>query len=290
VNRPLWLIKNIGIASVLLQVVFIIYGFLFIPVFGLFNEGEYNYFSPLVIFGVITYGGYVLAYEENIWKRYLKFIFCIALSTTLGHSSAFLALFIIFLVYFFIRITPLQRLIALGLVVCAMMSLFLLPQFTDFNAGWRLLFWKHMFDRIVFDGYLVFGAGFGRAYMTNEYAMYINEVIKSGVMLDSYDPQARYVTPPHNSLITIAYHLGFIPALLLFVPLKNYFRGIFFKILSRDPHVNFLIYTLTGCFVWISFNVILELPHASTYFWLVFFTTAFYLNKVQQPSTFNEKQ
>jgi hypothetical protein len=55
--------------------------------------------------------------------------------------------------------------------------------------------------------------------------------------------------------------------------------------------VNFLIYVLAGCVIWISFNVILELPHAASYFWLVFFTTAFYLNKHGHPDekTLEEK-
>jgi hypothetical protein len=279
VNKPIALIKYIALASVALQVVFILYGFMFIPRFGLFSEGEYNYFSPLVIFGVIAYGGYVLAFENRPWKRYVKFTLCILLSTTLGHSSAFFALFIILLIHLFVKITPLQRLIAIGLGVVAILSLFLLPQFTDFNAGWRLLFWKHVLQRLVVEKYMTFGFGFGQAYMTNEYATYLNYIIHSPVMMDSYTPWARYVTPPHNSLLSIAFHLGLLPSLLIFFPLKRYFSRIFFKATSQDQNTNFLIYVLTGSFVWICFNVILELPHAATYFWLVYFTTALYLNK-----------
>jgi hypothetical protein len=284
VLKPVALIKFISRASVLLQVIFIVYGFMFIPGFGLFNEGEYNYFSPLVIFGVITYGAVALAYESSIWKRYGKFIFCILLSTTLGHSSAFLALFIILLVYFFIRITPLQRLLAVGIAITAILLLFLLPQFNDLNVGWRLLFWKHVAKRLLVDKYLIFGFGFGPAYMTNNFAIYLNIILHSPVMMDSYNATARYVTPPHNSLLTLAFHVGLIPSLLIYVPLKKYFGHLFFKPVSQDSTRNFLIYALTGCMIWICFNVILELPHAATYFWLVYFTTILYLKTTRQPS------
>ena len=37
----------------------------------------------------------------------------------------------------------------------------------------------------------------------------------------------------------------------------------------------FLLLAFAGCFVWVSFNVILELPHSATYFWLIYFTTAY---------------
>jgi hypothetical protein len=43
------------------------------------------------------------------------------------------------------------------------------------------------------------------------------------------------------------------------------------------------VYALAGCFVWIMFNVILELPHSATFFWLVYLTTAFALKMRGRP-------
>lgn len=282
-DRAIHLIKWIAYASILLQVIFIIYGYIFIKGFDLFSQGEYHYFSPLVIFGVIAYGGHALAYERQAWKRYSKFGFCILLSTTLGHSSAFFALFVLLLLYAFIRITPLQRLIAVVILLLSVLPLFFLPQFTDANASWRLLFWEHVLQRLITTKYLFFGFGFGQPYMTAQYASFLNEVLNSPIMMDSYGEYVRHLTPPHNSLLTIAFHLGIVPLFLLFIPLKGYFSQIFFKRVSPDASTNFLIYVLTGCFIWIAFNVILELPHSATFFWLVYFAAALYINKYHHP-------
>src|SRR5882757_278459 len=59
--KPLYLIRLISILSVWLQVSLMLYGFLFIHGFSLFGEGDYNYFSPLAVFGIITYSAMVLA-------------------------------------------------------------------------------------------------------------------------------------------------------------------------------------------------------------------------------------
>ena len=276
VNGAIKLLMIIAKVSILLQIVFIVIGYFFIPGFGLFGADEYNYFSPLVIFGIIGYAAYILAYENNRFKRYLKFMGCLFLSTTLGHSSAFLAVFLLLLIHFFIKITPIQRLIAIALLLIIMAPLFFLPQFTDANAGWRVLYWKHVLERLINEKYLIFGYGFGQPYMTSEYGVYLNEVLNSPIMMDDKYPLARYLSPPHNSILTIAFHIGLIPMLFLFIPLKNYFKQLFFKPITDDQNFNFLIYNLTGCIVWVCFNVILELPHSAVYFWLVFFTTALY--------------
>jgi len=270
------LIKWISLASVFLQFLFIVIGYFFIPNFSLFGFQEYNYFSPLVIFGIIGYGAYILAYEVNIIKKYLNFIFIIFLSTTLGHSSAFLAVFIILITHFFVKIKPIQRFVALGIIFLAIGSLFFLPQFNDANAGWRVLYWKHVLGRLINEKYFLFGFGFGQPYMTSDYAYYLNDVLNSPIMLDEQYPLARYLSPPHNSFLTIAFHIGLLPMLLLLIPLKKYITQLFSKPISNDRNLNYLTYNLIGSIVWVFFNVILELPHSAVYFWLVYFTTALY--------------
>jgi len=273
--KPLYLIRLISELSVWLQVSLILYGFLFIRGFSLFGEGDYNYFSPLAVFGIITYSAMVLAYEKNFWWKYVRFMLVLFLSTTLGHSSAFLSVFVVLLIYFFTRITPLQRIIALGIVVAAILVLKALPEFRDVNASWRLFYWQHIVHNVVYQHYLVLGNGFGKPYMTYDYAVYLNEVLHSPNMIDQYYPMARYLVPPHNSILTILFHVGFLPGLLFFVPLAGYGRQLLLRARSTEPADNFMLYALAGCFVWICFNVILELPHSATYFWLVFFTAAY---------------
>jgi hypothetical protein len=252
-----------------------IYGYLFIHGFSLFGEGDYNYFSPLAVFGIITYSAMVLAYEENLWWKYIRYILVLFLSTTLGHSSAFLSVFVVLLIYFFTRITPLQRIMALGIVVGAIVVLKALPEFRDVNASWRLYYWQHIMNNVVRQHYMVLGNGFGKPYMTYDYAVYLNEVLHSPNMMDEFYPMARYLVPPHNSILTIFFHVGLLPGLLVFVPLREYGRQLLLRVRSSEPYDNFLLYALAGCFTWICFNVILELPHSATYFWLVFFTAAY---------------
>jgi hypothetical protein len=277
------LIRLISVLSMWLQVGLIVYGRLFVPGFSLFGESDYNYFSPLAVFGIITYSAMVPAYEKNNYIRWVKLIFALFLSTTIGHSSAFLAVFVIILIHFLVLIRPIQRVIALGLCLAAVLALEFLPSFRDNNASWRLLYWKHILHNVVVQHYMLLGNGFGRPYMTYDFALYLNDALHSPIMIDELYPMARYLSPPHNSLLTIMFHVGLLPALLLFIPLGRFFRQILLRPRSADPSVNFLVYALTGCFVWVMFNVILELPHSATYFWLVFLATAYALKMQERP-------
>lgn len=276
-ERALNLIKQIALGSVLLQIIFLIYGLVFLPDFSLFSSGiyEYNYFSPLVIMGIITYGAMILSYEQTTLLKFIKFCGVLLLSLTLGHASAFFAIFALLLVYFFIKITPLQRLIAVGIILACILMLLFLPQFKDVNASWRLLYWEHILYRGAFDKYYVFGHGFGQPYMTYEYAVFLKNRLNSPIMIDELYPWARYMSPPHNSLLSIAFHIGILPALLIVGPLIPYFKHLFFKTIPLNQDKRLLIFALTGSLAWISFNVILELPHSATFFWLIYFAAAY---------------
>ena len=283
--KPLALIRLIAILSVWLQVGLIVYGYLFVPGFSPFGESDYNYFSPLAVFGIIAYSAMVLAYEKKGWIRWAKLFFALLLSTTIGHSSAFLAVFVVIVFYFFTLIKPMQRFIALGICLGAVLLLDLLPSFRDVNASWRILYWHHVMDNVVFQHYMILGNGFGKPYMTYDYALYLNQVLNSPIMIDELYPMARYLAPPHNSLLTIMFHVGLLPALLLFVPLRRFFVQVLLRPHPADPSLNFLVLLLPGCFVWVMFNVILELPHSATFFWMVYLTTAYALKMQGKPAT-----
>jgi hypothetical protein len=279
--KPLFLIKFLAYLSVYLQLFYLFIGYLFIEGFSIFQPLDYNYFSPLTVLGIIAYGALVLSYESSLFWRFSKYLFAIILSTTLGHSSAFLALVLILVAYLFIRITPKQRLIAVGIAAIFLLLFLFLPQFRDVNASWRLLYWKHILIRAVSSKFLLLGHGFGKPFMTHDYAVYMHQVLGSPIMLEELYPFATFLSPPHNSILTIVFHIGLIPALLLFLPLKGVFKQLTLKRISDDNNKNFLLLCMVGCFVWICFNVILELPHSSTFFWLVYFATVFYFKKFQ---------
>ena len=281
IMKPIQLIRIIGRISVVTQVIYLIYGYTFLPRFSILGESDYSYYSPLVIMGIISYAADVITNDDRVLIKSLKFIFALLLSVTLGHSSAFLAVFIILMFYAYIKIKPYQRYISLAFIVLAVLSLFLLPQFTDFNAGWRIYYWKHIFSRSLSDGYLLLGHGFGKEYMTSDYAQYIHKTLHSAAMLNQYYPEVTYLVPPHNSWLTIVFHIGLIPALLFFLPMKNVFKQIFIKEFPADKNIMFLVLALLGSLIWIFFNVILELPHSATYFWLIYFTTVFYLQPIR---------
>lgn len=282
------LIRLIGWWAVIVQCIYLTYGFFFVPGFSVFEKNDYNYFTPLVVMGIITFCADAITDNRSLLIKIVKFTAGLTLSLTLGHSSAFLAVFIILMFYAYVKIRPIQRLFSFAFILIAVLMLLFLPQFTDTNANWRLLFWKHIMIRSVTDGYLVFGHGFGKAYMTYDYALYMYEVLHSRIMIDEYYPMARHLNPPHNSILTLVFHIGLLPALLFFTPLRLLSRQLFLKKEPRDENVMFLILSVCGCLVWISFNVILELPHTATYFWLVFFTTVFYLKNWQNGKFVNE--
>jgi len=198
-----------------------------------------------------------------------------ALSTTLGHSSAFLAVFCTLMIYLFVRIKPFQRLVAAVLMVTAVVILLVLPQFRDANASWRILYWGHVLQQAIYAKFAILGSGFGQPYMTYDFAVHINETIGSNIMMDEFYPMVRYLSPPHNSWLSFVFHIGLLPTLLFLLPLKNIFLHAFISPLSSDTDKNFLLFALVGCMVWVSFNVILELPHSATYFWLIYFSSAY---------------
>jgi hypothetical protein len=274
---PLRLLRILGRLSVFVQAIYLVYGYGFIPGFSILEATDYSYFSPLVIMGIITYAADVITRQSSIFIKALKFVFAMVLAFSTGHSSAFLGIFIVLLVYAYIKIKPYQRYVSFLFILMAVLSLFLLPQFTDFNASWRIYFWKHILNRSVSDGYLLLGHGFGKPYMTYDYALVMYKALNSSIVVERYYPEVKYVVPPHNSILTIVFHIGMIPALLFFFPMIKMFQQIFVKKFPEDNNVMFLILALIGSIVWICFNVILELPHSASFFWLVYFTSLYYV-------------
>jgi hypothetical protein len=226
--------------------------------------------------GIISYGAYVLVYFRKT-KRILLFSMTLIVSGLLGHASSFFALFFMLLIHFYISFSPKIRFISAGALLVLLIVLFQLPQFNDNNAAWRIIYWTQILHRAVLDNFMIFGDGFGRPYMSIENAKQFTKEINSSFMETGINfKYERWITPPHNSFLTMIHHIGIIPTTLLFLPLKSFFNQIFIKSRSTNVDRLFLFFTLCGLIMWVFFNVILELPHSAIYFWFIYFTYIFY--------------
>lgn len=274
INKAVNFIKITAKYSVILQLCYFFYLYLTVPDYSPLKG--YSYISAVGVMGVITYGAYILVYFKG-YKKVFGFLSILVISSLLGHASSFFAAFLVLLIHFYVSFSPKIRGISLGVLIILIAILFQTPQFNDANAGWRLLYWSHILEIALFDNYLIFGEGFGGPYMTLDFAQKIGRELNSTFMLTGVNNEfERWVTPPHNSFLTMVHNVGLIPVILLFIPLKDFFNQIFLKTKTTDKNKLFLFYSLFGLIVWCSFNVVLELPHSAIYFWLIYFTYIFY--------------
>lgn len=263
----LQLISLLAILAIVVQFLYVLYIF--------FSVGENpflerNYFSPLTVLSVIVATALGLVYLKG-YKKFLYFIFVFALSFSFGHDSAYLAVIMVLLFYYFLNSRLKIRILIAILAILGLIALLLfVSTFSDGNVNARLFFWLEILSKSLDNFSIFYGNGFGKPYLSFEAAEKLNKLV-----LVFRDPESIFIIAPHNSFITMLYHLG-VSVLLLFFPLSKLFsKGKLLKVKSTI----FLLLSLIGASVWASFNVILELPHSSTYFWLIYFTLAFYLHK-----------
>jgi len=263
----------IAIASVALQIGYIMYLSVFTDGFSLF--GNMNYFSKMSLVGTIIAGAYVMVFIKKPFYKWLFAIAYITLTTTLGHSSAFLGAFAIVVTYIILQLPNKVKIAGAVIMGIAVLAFFLLlPQFSDDNAEWRLVFWKYSLKDIITNYYTVLGHGFGVPYPTQETLDALRENLNSPWF--EVRPEEMYTSPMHNSFITLAFHIGLLPSLIIFVPLIKPFKETFLTNSNlRNPQADFLILSWVGLSVWSSFNVVLELPHTSAYIWLVYFSLVY---------------
>jgi hypothetical protein len=243
---------------------------LFILISGKTLFSDFNYLSPVAVMLIPVYAARILIYDKQGAIKILKIILVLIVSTMLGHSSAFLAVLVTIFGFFILKISPKQFLIALLIVIASVITLyFVLPQFRDVNANWRLFYWG-IGIKNTFDTFLVLGNGFGAPFITNEQIQeMINVIGGSNDFLTTIDE--RYIKAYHNSFITIFFHMG----LFTFLLSKPYIKGVKRLIFGeKSKSLNFLIISLLGTSIWVAFNVILELPHSSLIFWIVFLLTS----------------
>lgn len=274
IDKAIVIIKKIAFWSIVFQLVYFAYLYATVPNYSPLTS--FSYYSSVVVMGVLTYGAYALVFFKGS-KRVLVFLMALIISGLLGHASSFFALFVMLLIHFYISFTPKVRFITAGVLFVILLLLFQLPQFNDNNATWRIIYWSQVVHRAVVDNFMIFGDGFGKPYMSLEDAKVFTRQINSSFMETGVNYKyERWVTPPHNSFLTIIHHIGVVPLLLLFLPIKGLFSQIFIESRSMDKDRLFLFFTLWGLIIWVFFNVILELPHSAIYFWFIYFTYIFY--------------
>ncbi len=269
-------------SSIVIQVIFLLFVF-----FTGYTNNEvilgHNYVSPIAILGTITFGAYALVYMDSKLKSAFLMLIAFLISFSFGHASAFLALLVVLLYFLFLKISTKQRIIGLALITLSSIILFVFPQFRDVNVSWRLEYWGHVLNNVIVSNYGIFGNGFGVPYSTLEFGTAIYNEYGSNVLVNDYNPLSRWLVAPHNSFLTLAFHIGMVPFLFLFYPIRK-IVPLSFQDREKTKELKFLMISILGLMVWASFNVILELPHSSLYFWLVFFTLSFSL-KFNKPGT-----
>jgi hypothetical protein len=249
----------------ILQILYL--GFMLFSGKSLFSD--FNYLSPVAVILIPVYNARILIYDKSGVFKVLKVLMVLVVSTMLGHSSAFLAVMVTIFAFFVLKISPKQFLIAILIVLASVISMyFVLPQFRDVNANWRLFYWGIGMKNTL-STFLMLGNGFGAPFINEEQ---IQEMIKvigaSNDFLGTADE--RYIKAYHNSFITMFFHMGLFVLLLV----KPYIKGIKNLVFAnKNKSLNFLIVSLLGISTWASFNVILELPHSSLVFWIIYLLT-----------------
>jgi hypothetical protein len=260
----------IGLISVVSQLLYIILMMAINRGFSVFEN--YNYLSPGVIFGLIISAAYILVAIKTITLKYTLILIITLLSFTTGHSSTFLAVFVVFCFYHLFLVTPKSRVIILiGVIIVIFAMSLTLPQFQDSNASWRLMLWGHVLEDAFVKNWGIIGNGFGVPYVSEDFAFKLYKEIGSTGFFDPLKPLETYLSAMHNSFLTIVFAIGFLPALLIVAPFPKMISYLLLDRKSRTNSTDFLVLSLLGSTVWVCFNVILELPHSAGIYWFVYF-------------------
>lgn len=270
----------LAFSSVLIQFGTHVFNFIFIQNYSELFFEEFNYHSLPTIVGILIFLCFILVYDKSFIRKTILILLVIVFSISIGHhGSTILASVIILGAYGFLLLKKTFRYLSLALIpVLLYLLFFYLPQFQDVNSIWRLIYWKYSINEIVTEYYGIFGHGFGGPYVSQDAIEEMKTRIDSSWM--ETRPEEQYITPLHNSFLTIAYNIGLLPALLIFIPAIPIFRYYFNRDKQSKSDTNDFVFLLyIGITVWISFHVTLELPHLSGIYWFIYFTSVFHFGK-----------
>jgi len=235
-----------------------------------------NYFSPAIILGLLVTASYPLVYISNVYLKHTLFFIVFVAALTTGHDSTYVALVCVYFAYWFLKIPKSKKIILVSSLLILIICTFIFaPSFSDVNMQWRLLFWKESFFRTA-NNYFVFGDGFGIQYASDQTIVKLENVFSRFSNPPTFKGDDKYFCAPHNSFISMVINLGILSLLLLIYSIKDVFLN---KNLLMDKDILFLSLSLLGIVVFSSFNVVLELPHSSSIFWIVFFGLLFKISE-----------
>lgn len=268
-----------GLLCVVVQVLYLPYLFFYLDTNPFF---ERKYFSPMIMMGLFVAVSSILVNIKHKLLKHFLFLFLFLLSFSTGHDSTYLSLALIYITYLFVISSKKYKIVlSASLVVGIVLIFVLIPSFTDVNVKWRLLYWQDSLWRIA-NNYFVLGDGFGIPYVTDGTIKELNALFADVPFSPQITEEKKYLSAPHNSFLTMAIHVGVFSVVFLFYPLISLFTD---KSLFRDKKVLFLALSLLGMGVFSSFNVILELPHSSSLFWIVLFGLIFKLSEKNEALT-----
>lgn len=262
----------VGKLSMLIQIFYLI----LLTIQGKNVFSNYYYFTPLIVMGIIVFFSYILVEKLSLLKKILLFVLVMIISLTMGHASAYMSLLVILFVHMNIIAKSVFKLLPVIVFICSVIYLMAFNKdYNDANSSWRMTLWVFSFENIIKNNYAILGEGFGIPYFNDNVLTFafkgidMNELFQYSFL----DEQSKYLSPVHNSFITIAQHIGLIPMLLIFYPFYRLlkYRVVVFSNKNENKATLFLMYSLIGLTIWSSFNVILELPHSSIFYWFVYF-------------------
>lgn len=262
-----------GFGCLFVQIIYIPYLFVYFKINPFF---ERSYFSPIIMMGLFTVASYILVNIKSSLIKHALFLAVFFVSFTTGHDSTYLGLVVIYTVYVFVISSKNQQIIiSVFLLVGTLLVFATIPSFTDVNVKWRLLFWKDSTLRII-NNYIVLGEGFGIPYTSDEALIKLNSLYPDVPFSPKITEDNKYLFAPHNSFLSMAIHIGVLSIIFLFYPICRLFYN---KRLLMEKEILFLFLSLLGMVVFSAFNVILELPHSSSIFWIVLFGLIFKLSE-----------
>jgi hypothetical protein len=235
---------------------------------------SYSYYSHASLILLSGTGAYVVFMNKFSFKQILLFfgsIFCI-LATS--HGSLLLAFFFSFVCAIIFK-NNLKPFFGFYVLPFVFLPFFLFDSNLEYiitnideNLFFRRVYWQQALESLASYKLLFFGHGLGVEYVDADF-------VQDLIYYFGHDNQLgnlhkRYTLSLHNSFLSFFYHYG----LIVFLVIVNYFFFITFRfrnICYSKEKIGMALSVLGGFTVWCSFNVILELPYSSSFFWILFF-------------------
>lgn len=222
------------------------------------TEFHYYFSQGAVVASFLGVTAVLLNRSVGFFVKVTVVLLGLMMSSMTGHVSAVAVTGLICLVCIWNASSKLRlRLLTVILSGLVVVGVFFLPQFWDANASWRWTFWSNSMKIVLLDNWGIFGEGFGVPYDP--------AFLESGLFRNvAYPEKEVFLSPGHNSFVTIFFCIGLLPGLLLFSPYRVLFARP--KNLNKRQRL-FLQLGLAAITIWASFHVFLELPHASGVYW-----------------------